>query len=74
MLKVPGAISFDELQAALEALPGICNVHHIHLWRVDDDDLHFEAHVDTEREILQKPDPSPKRSKNCCTNGSGSTT
>ena len=57
MLKVPGDISLDELQAALETLPGICNVHHIHLWRVDDRDLHFEAHVDTQRETLAKTAP-----------------
>ncbi len=57
MLKVPGEISLDELQLALEALPGICNVHHIHLWRVDDTDLHFEAHVDTDRESLAETGP-----------------
>ena len=57
MLKVPGSISLDELQATLEELAGICNVHHIHLWRVDDDDLHFEAHVNTEFETLQETGP-----------------
>ncbi len=57
MLKVPGSISLDELQATLEELAGICNVHHIHLWRVDDDDLHFEAHVNTELETLQETGP-----------------
>ncbi len=57
MLKVPGSISLDELQATLEELAGVCNVHHIHLWRVDDDDLHFEAHVNTELETLQETGP-----------------
>lgn len=57
MLKVPGTISMDELEAALEAIPGICNAHHIHLWRVDDRDLHFEAHVDTELATLAETGP-----------------
>ena len=57
MLKVPGEISLDKLQAALEELPDVCNVHHIHLWRVDDHDLHFEAHVDTALETLQETGP-----------------
>ncbi|HKK00897.1 MAG TPA: cation diffusion facilitator family transporter, partial [Desulfuromonadales bacterium] len=57
MLKVPGTISLDELQMTLEELPGVCNVHHIHLWRVDDNDLHFEAHVDTDRETLEETGP-----------------
>lgn len=57
MLKVPGAISLDELQMVLEELPGVCNVHHVHLWRVDDHDLHFEAHVDTDRATLEETGP-----------------
>jgi cobalt-zinc-cadmium efflux system protein len=57
MLKVPGSISLDELQMALEELPDICNVHHVHLWRVDDRDLHFEAHVNTGLETLQETGP-----------------
>jgi cobalt-zinc-cadmium efflux system protein len=57
MLKVPGTISLDELQMTLEALSGVCNVHHIHLWRVDDNDLHFEAHVDTALETVQETGP-----------------
>jgi cobalt-zinc-cadmium efflux system protein len=52
MLKVPGTIALDGLQLELEALEGICNVHHIHLWRVDDRDLHFEAHIGVEDQPL----------------------
>jgi len=57
MLKVPETIILDELQATLDALPGICNIHHIHLWRVDDRDLHFEAHVKTDRVSLRDTEP-----------------
>ncbi len=64
MLKVPGEISLDELQMTLEELPGVCNVHHIHLWRVDDHDLHFEAHVNTAWKPWRKPDPSREAIEN----------
>jgi cobalt-zinc-cadmium efflux system protein len=57
MLKVPNGISLGDLQAALERVPGIDNVHHIHLWRVDDRDIHFQAHIDTDQTTLQETAP-----------------
>ena len=52
MLKVPGSISMDVLETALEEIPGVCDAHHIHLWQVDDRDIHFEAHIGVEDALL----------------------
>jgi len=45
MLKVPGSINLEELESKLAEVPGVCDAHHIHLWKVDDRDIHFEAHI-----------------------------
>lgn len=46
MLSVPEKTSLRDVQGALESLPGVENVHHLHLWRVSERDLHLEAHVE----------------------------
>jgi len=60
MLKVPAHISLTALEKRLEQLPEVCDVHHIHLWQVDDHDLHFEAHVNTSLTTLQETAPLAK--------------
>lgn len=57
MLKVPAHIVLTELESRLEQLPEVCDVHHIHLWQVDDHDLHFEAHINTRLTSLQETAP-----------------
>lgn len=48
MMSSPAEIDMNELQQAVEAIPGVKNIHHVHLWRLNDADTHFEAHVDVE--------------------------
>jgi len=60
MLKVPAHISLTALEKRQEQLPEVCDVHHIHLWQVDDHDLHFEAHVNTSLTTLQETAPLAK--------------
>lgn len=46
MMSTPTDIDMNELQRAVESIPGVKNMHHIHLWKMNDSDIHFEAHVD----------------------------
>ncbi|GAB4274869.1 MAG: cation diffusion facilitator family transporter [Deferrisomatales bacterium] len=48
LLCAPPRVSLPYLQREIEALPGVRNLHHVHLWCVDDADTHFEAHVEVE--------------------------
>lgn len=41
----PPHISFEKIQLAVEALPGVQNLHHVHVWTVGESDVHFEGHV-----------------------------
>jgi len=48
MMSTPAEIDINEVQKALEAIPGVGNIHHVHLWKMNDADIHFEAHIDVE--------------------------
>jgi cobalt-zinc-cadmium efflux system protein len=42
----PDAMDLDSIKDKLETFEFIDNLHHIHIWRLVDNDIHFEAHVD----------------------------
>ena len=48
MMSTPPDIDMNELQRAVESIPGVRNMHHVHLWKMNDADIHFEAHVDVD--------------------------
>lgn len=48
MMSSPAEIDMNELQRMIEAIPGVRNIHHVHLWRMNDSDIHFEAHIDVD--------------------------
>jgi cobalt-zinc-cadmium efflux system protein len=48
MMSTPAEIDMNELQRMIEAIPGVRNIHHVHLWRMNDSDIHFEAHIDVD--------------------------
>ena len=42
----PTSIHIHELESRLNAIEGIMRVYHIHVWRLTDQTIHFEAHVE----------------------------
>ena len=38
--------------AELQKLEPVKNVHHIHVWQLNEDETHLEAHIDLENDIL----------------------
>jgi cobalt-zinc-cadmium efflux system protein len=45
MLGTPDELDAGEVIAAVERDPGVADVHHIHLWRFDEQRISLEAHV-----------------------------
>ena len=45
MQSAPEGIDIPDVIARIEALPEVENVHHLHLWRLNEDQVHFEAHI-----------------------------
>ena len=48
MMGAPQSISIQNIQKALEDIAGIKNIHHVHIWRLGEHDIHFEAHIDVD--------------------------
>lgn len=46
MLFTPDAIPVDKIVKEINAFEAIKNVHHIHVWQLNEAEIHFEAHVD----------------------------
>lgn len=46
LMASPANVSIAEINQSLTALESVNNVHHVHLWQMDEHDIHFEAHVD----------------------------
>lgn len=52
MMSSPEGVDLDELKILVESVNGVKNVHHIHLWKLNDIDIHFEAHVETDNILI----------------------
>jgi cobalt-zinc-cadmium efflux system protein len=51
MLFTPDEISVDEIVNEINAFESIKNIHHVHIWQLNEEEIHFEAHVDFETDI-----------------------
>jgi cobalt-zinc-cadmium efflux system protein len=46
MMGAPESISIENIQKEIEDIDGINNIHHVHIWRLNERNIHFEAHID----------------------------
>lgn len=46
MMSNPEGIDLNEIKTFVEKIPGVLNIHHVHLWKLNDNDIHFEAHIE----------------------------
>lgn len=51
MLFTPEDINLEKLRDAVSAHPEIKNVHHIHIWQLNEEEIHMEAHIDFYEDI-----------------------
>jgi cobalt-zinc-cadmium efflux system protein len=47
----PEEIEIKKIAREIEKIPGVRNIHHVHVWQINDHDLMFEAHVDMSEDI-----------------------
>ncbi len=47
----PADINIRELANKIIVIQGVKNAHHIHIWKLDEHEIIFEAHIDTENNI-----------------------
>jgi cobalt-zinc-cadmium efflux system protein len=46
----PAHIDINEIACAISSIKGIRNIHHVHVWQLDEDEVLLEAHVDMEED------------------------
>lgn len=46
MLFTPEEVKVEEITEKINALPGIKSIHHIHIWQLNEDEVHLEAHLE----------------------------
>ena len=47
----PEGVDIEEVIASIEEESEIANVHHIHIWKLDDNHIHLEAHLDFNEDV-----------------------
>jgi cobalt-zinc-cadmium efflux system protein len=51
MLFTPHKINIDNIVKAISKIEPVDNVHHIHLWQLNENQVHLEAHIDFREDI-----------------------
>lgn len=51
MQSTPEGINLQELKVKVENVEGIENIHHVHVWKLDDTQIHLEAHVNLVHDV-----------------------
>lgn len=51
MLFAPDELVMQDIEKAVVEIEGIKNIHHVHIWQLNDHEIHFEAHVEFENDI-----------------------
>ena len=47
----PERINVNEISMEVSNMNGVKNIHHIHIWQINEHDIMFEAHIDVEKDI-----------------------
>lgn len=47
----PDNINIEEIKNTISKINEVNNVHHVHVWRLNDAQIHFEAHINLENNI-----------------------
>ena len=51
MQSTPKEINMEKIKLEIEKFDHIANVHHMHVWKLDDKDIHLEAHADFDADL-----------------------
>jgi cobalt-zinc-cadmium efflux system protein len=54
MLFTPSQITIEQISNEVNKIPEVNNIHHVHVWQLDDKQIHFEAHVDLNEDFAMQ--------------------
>jgi len=47
----PDDVDIKKIVCAIENIPGVKNIHHVHVWQINEHDMMFEAHIDMSEDV-----------------------
>lgn len=51
MLFTPNSIQVQHIVYTIKRIDSVKNVHHVHIWQLNEDEVHLEAHIDFKKDI-----------------------
>ncbi|MBT8179956.1 MAG: cation diffusion facilitator family transporter [Eudoraea sp.] len=51
MLFTPNTIEVQQIVSEISKIRPVKNVHHVHIWQLNEDEVHLEAHIDFDEDI-----------------------
>lgn len=51
MLFTPDELNIDAITKEVNKLPNIKSIHHIHIWQLNEDEVHLEAHLEFHQDV-----------------------
>jgi len=51
MLFTPNKVQIQEIVEEICTIKEVKNIHHIHVWQLNEEETHFEAHIDLNTDI-----------------------
>jgi len=51
MQSVPDELDLGSIKKDIELFPEVMNVHHIHAWNLNEQEVHFEGHIDLNKDL-----------------------
>ena len=51
MEKTPAEVDILKIKEVIEKIPEVDNLHHVHLWQINDREFLFEGHIDVKKDI-----------------------
>ncbi len=61
MMGSPHHLSAEDITVRLCAVEGVTGIHHVHLWCLNDQQTHFEAHVSVEDQLVSTTRPISRK-------------
>lgn len=54
MQVTPKGIEINDIKAVVESIDDIDNIHHVHVWKLNDTQTHLEAHINLKNNVTMK--------------------
>ena len=51
MQSTPSELDLNRIKAEIEQMEHVSNIHHVHAWKINEKEIHFDAHIDLDEDL-----------------------